>query len=130
MGIKKSKKFILLLPNIKKLIDQGYTHETIIKDLNNSYGLDICLDTFRKYLYRYKKFNKPCDNDKILKNVNVEPVESEQSLNNVGNDQMDQMTLGEDEMTLAQRQGVSGDLNVVKKKAAALLRQIQNQQTK
>lgn len=46
-----------LMPWIEQLIREGVHHEDIVKEVNNG-GLAISFETFRKYLYRYRKKNK------------------------------------------------------------------------
>ena len=46
-----------LMPDIDRRVREGVGHEEIVETLNQ-HGLDVKLETFRKYLYRYRKKTK------------------------------------------------------------------------
>lgn len=126
MQMRKSKKFISLLPMIRNLIEQGYTHKVIIKELNDNHGLEISLSTFHKYLYRYKDFNKISDFDKTntLKETNATKLDINFLDGLTGSKQP---KIEEKELSLAQKQGMAGDMNEVRRKARELLNQANQQ---
>lgn len=53
MKQKKSRRFFLLLPVIERLIHEGYTQQSIVEKLKMDHELDLSLNTFKSYLYRY-----------------------------------------------------------------------------
>lgn len=48
----KAQRFRQLLPEIEKLQEE-YLQEAVVEILNEQYGLDINLNTFKNYLHRY-----------------------------------------------------------------------------
>jgi intein-encoded DNA endonuclease-like protein len=50
----KSKAFILLLPKIFELREQGYSYEEVTAILEKEYGLILSVNQFSVYLARYK----------------------------------------------------------------------------
>ena len=46
-----------LMPDIDRRVREGVGHEEIVEALNQ-HGLDVKLETFRKYLYRFRKKTK------------------------------------------------------------------------
>lgn len=126
MKIKQSKKFISLYPMINNLIEMGYTHASINEKLKNEYDLDIKLSTFNKYLCRYKEFNKSLGSAKIQENIQTANYLDDDPLSilNTNKPVTDQSRVSENvPMTLAEKQGMAGDMSVVRRKAAALLMQ-------
>lgn len=57
MKQKKSRRFFLLLPVIEQLIHEGYTQQSIVEKLKIDHELDLSLNTFKSYLYRYSSKN-------------------------------------------------------------------------
>lgn len=43
-----------LMPDIDRRVREGVGHEEIVETLNR-HGIEVKLETFRKYLYRYRK---------------------------------------------------------------------------
>lgn len=43
------------LPHIQSMLDQGYPYTDVILDLNQHHELNLTFNTFRSYLYRYRK---------------------------------------------------------------------------
>lgn len=58
MKRKKSVRFSLLLPVIEQLINDGYTQQSIVEKLQMDHELDINLNTFKSYLYRFRSQDK------------------------------------------------------------------------
>ena len=58
MKRKKSVRFFLLLPIIEQLINEGYTQQSIVEKLQMDHELDLNLNTFKSYLYRYRSQDK------------------------------------------------------------------------
>lgn len=58
MKRKKSVRFFLLLPIIEQLISEGYTQQSIVEKLQMDHELDLNLNTFKSYLYRYRSQDK------------------------------------------------------------------------
>ena len=54
MKRKKSVRFSLLLPVIEQLINEGYTQQSIVEKLQMDHELDLNLNTFKSYLYRFR----------------------------------------------------------------------------
>jgi len=42
-------------PHIQSMLDQGYPYGDVILDLNQHHELNLSFNTFRSYLYRYRK---------------------------------------------------------------------------
>ena len=42
-------------PHIQLMLDQGYPYGDVILDLNQHHELNLTFNTFRSYLYRYRK---------------------------------------------------------------------------
>jgi len=58
MKRKKSVRFFLLLPIIEQLISEGYTQQSIVEKLQMDHELDLNLNTFKSYLYRFRSQDK------------------------------------------------------------------------
>jgi hypothetical protein len=58
MKRKKSVRFSLLLPVIEQLINEGYTQQSIVEKLQMDHELDLNLNTFKSYLYRFRSQDK------------------------------------------------------------------------
>lgn len=58
MKRKKSIRFFLLLPVIEQLINEGYTQQSIVEKLQMDHELNLNLNTFKSYLYRYRSQDK------------------------------------------------------------------------
>ncbi len=58
MKRKKSVRFSLLFPVIEQLINEGYTQQSIVEKLQMDHELDLNLNTFKSYLYRFRSQDK------------------------------------------------------------------------
>jgi len=58
MKRKKSVRFSLLLPVIEQLVNEGYTQQSIVEKLQMDHDLDLNLNTFKSYLYRFRSQDK------------------------------------------------------------------------
>ena len=138
MKLKKSSKFVSLLPTINKLITEGYTHEGVIEKLKTDHDLVLTIATFRSYFYRIKESSKNApdksntentsDND-ITENIsdNIGTENKSSFLSQFSNDKKpdsENESKGGSVKTLAERQGMKGDINKSRNKAKDLLNSI------
>ena len=81
MKQKKSGIFVSLLPNINKLIDESYTHESIIEKLKADHNVDFNIGTFRSYLSRFQnvKTDKKVNLDNVVTKDNQESYQPSES---------------------------------------------------
>ena len=81
MKQKKSGIFVSLLPTINKLIDESYTHESIIEKLKADHNVDFNIGTFRSYLSRFQnvKTDKKVNLDNVVTKDNQESYQPSES---------------------------------------------------
>jgi len=90
MKRKKSVRFSLLLPVIEQLVNEGYTQQSIVEKLQMDHDLDLNLNTFKSYLYRFRSKDKNTQEkpafDKPKKEVSSSFLSSFQDTDNKEND--------------------------------------------
>lgn len=67
-----------LMPEIDDRIKAGVQHQEII-DVLNEQGFNVNLNTFRSYLYRYRKTSRPLNQEPFLVNGNSQEVGHEET---------------------------------------------------
>lgn len=91
-------RFFLLLPVIDQLINDGYTQQSIVEKLQIDHELDINLNTFKSYLYRYrsqdKKIQKESYYDRPKKETTSSFLSSFQDAEKKENDVERKMSVG------------------------------------
>jgi len=121
MKHKKSRRFFLLLPIIEQLIHEGYTQQSIVEKLKMDHELDLSLNTFKSYLYRYSS-----KNGKAQENSNLDSKKPEYKSSFLS--QFSDVEKQDDPepssiMSLIDRQkGIKGDISKSRAKAKELLK--------
>ena len=120
MKRKKSVRFFLLLPIIEQLISEGYTQQSIVEKLQMDHELDLNLNTFKSYLYRFRSQDKDTQEkpsfDRPKKEITSSFLSSFQDAEKKESESEQSKA-----MSLADRQGMKGDINRSRNKAKALL---------
>ena len=123
MKRKKSVRFFLLLPIIEQLINEGYTQQSIVEKLQMDHELDLNLNTFKSYLYRFRSQDKYTQekpsSDREKEKYTASFLSSCQDTEKKENE-----TEKSKAMSLADRQGMKGDINRSHAKAKALFNSI------
>ena len=76
MKRKKSVRFFLLLPIIEQLISEGYTQQSIVEKLQMDHELDLNLNTFKSYLYRFRSQDKDTQEKPSFDRQKEKPISS------------------------------------------------------
>lgn len=120
MKRKKSIRFFLLLPVIEQLISEGYTQQSIVEKLQMDHELDLNLNTFKSYLYRYRSQDKKIQEESYSNRRQTETssgfLSSFQYAEKKENDLEESKAI-----SLADRQGMKGDVSRSRAKAKELL---------
>ncbi|AYA01514.1 hypothetical protein BEN74_00575 (plasmid) [Acinetobacter sp. WCHAc010034] len=120
MKRKKSVRFFLLLPIIDQLINEGYTQQSIVEKLQMDHELDLNLNTFKSYLYRYRSQDKKTQEESYSNKPKTETssgfLSSFQDAEKKENDLEESKAI-----SLADRQGMKGDISRSRAKAKELL---------
>jgi len=120
MKRKKSVRFFLLLPIIEQLISEGYTQQSIVEKLQMDHELDLNLNTFKSYLYRFRSQDK-----NTQEKLSFDRPKKETNSSFLSNSQDTEKKENESEknkaMSLADRQGMKGDISRSRAKAKELL---------
>lgn len=119
MKRKKSVRFSLLLPVIEQLINEGYTQQSIVEKLQMDHELDLNLNTFKSYLYRFRSQDRDTQekfsSDRKKEKYTSSFLSSLQDAEQKENESEQSKT-----MSLADRQGMKGDINRSRAKAREL----------
>jgi len=119
MKRKKSVRFFLLLPIIDQLINEGYTQQSIVEKLQVDHELDLNLNTFKSYLYRFRSQDRDTQekssSDRKKEKYTSSFLSSLQDAEQKENESEQSKT-----MSLADRQGMKGDINRSRAKAREL----------
>ncbi|WP_166172182.1 hypothetical protein [Acinetobacter sp. SA01] len=119
MKRKKSVRFSLLLPVIEQLINEGYTQQSIVEKLQMDHELDLNLNTFKSYLYRFRSQDRDTQekssSDREKEKYTSSFLSSLQDAEQKENESEQSKT-----MSLADRQGMKGDINRSRAKAREL----------
>lgn len=120
MKQKKSRRFFLLLPIIEQLIHEGYTQQSIVEKLKMDHDLDLSLNTFKSYLYRYSSKDGKAQENSHLDSKKTEYKSSflSQSPDVKKQDDLEPSSI----LSLIDRQGLKGDINKSRAKAKELLK--------
>ena len=116
MKRKKSVRFFLLLPIIEQLINEGYTQQSIVEKLQMDHELDLNLNTFKSYLYRYRSQDKKTQEKSYSDKQQKESIFSFQDAEKKENDLEKSKAI-----SLADRQDMKGVINRSRTKAKELL---------
>ncbi len=120
MKRKKSVRFFLLLPIIDQLINEGYTQQSIVEKLQMDHELDLNLNTFKSYLYRYRSQDKKTQEESYSNKPKTETssgfLSSFQDAEKKENDSEKGKAI-----SLVDRQGMKGDISRSRAKAKELL---------
>lgn len=115
MKRKKSVRFSLLLPIIEQLINDGYTQQSIVEKLQMDHELDLNLNTFKSYLYRFRSQDKK-NQEESYSDVPKKEISSSFQ----GAEEKENASEHSKAMSLADRQGMKGDINRSRAKAREL----------
>ena len=120
MKRKKSVRFSLLLPVIEQLINEGYTQQSIVEKLQMDHELDLNLNTFKSYLYRFRSQDKDTQ-EKPSSDREKEKYTSSFLSSCQDTEKKENETEKSKAMSLADRQGMKGDISRSRAKAKELL---------
>lgn len=119
MKRKKSVRFSLLLPVIEQLINEGYTQQSIVEKLQMDHELDLNLNTFKSYLYRFRSQDRDTQ-EKFSSDRKKEKYTSSFLSSLQDGEQKENESEQSKTMSLADRQGMKGDINRSRAKAREL----------
>ena len=119
MKRKKSVRFSLLLPVIEQLINEGYTQQSIVEKLQMDHELDLNLNTFKSYLYRFRSQDRDTQ-EKSSSDRKKEKYTSSFLSSLQDAEQKENESEHSKAMSLADRQGMKGDINRSRAKAREL----------
>ena len=128
MKRKKSVRFFLLLPIIEQLISEGYTQQSIVEKLQMDHELDLNLNTFKSYLYRFRSQDKDTQEKPSFDRPKKEITSS--FLSSFQNSEIKDNDSEQSKASLADRQGMKGDINKSRAKAKALFDSISQSKLK
>lgn len=121
MKQKKSRRFFLLLPVIEKLIHEGYTQQSIVEKLKMDHELDLSLNTFKSYLYRYSSKNGKAQED--THSDREKRAKGSSFLSQFSNvEKQDDSEPGSITSLMERQKGLRGDINRSRAKAKELLK--------
>ena len=120
MKRKKSVRFFLLLPIIEQLISEGYTQQSIVEKLQMDHELDLNLNKFKSYLYRFRSQDKDTQEKPSFDRPKKETISSFLS-SSQDTEKKENESEKSKAMSLADRQGMKGDISRSRAKAKELL---------
>lgn len=122
MKQKKSRRFFLLLPVIEQLIYEGYTQQSIVEKLKMDHDLDLSLNTFKSYLYRYGSKDGKVQEQKDVHSDSKRQYKSSFLSQFSEVKKQDDSEPGSIMSLIDRQKGIRGDINKSREKAKELLK--------